>query len=365
MATAAYSYKPDYAVPPGWVLEERLAVHKISHAEFARRCGRSSKLISEIIAGKAPIEPKTAIQFERVLGVDAGIWLGIESDYRLYLEREAETQRAEESVSWAKQFPIKELVKRGIISKPSSDAEKVSAILSFFGVASATAWQVRHEGARVAYRHSPSFKSDEFALSTWLRLGELEADQYECADYNATRFKEALKHLRKSTATPETATLKQAQDLCINSGVVLTIIRPVPKTALSGATRWLTPRKALIQLSARHMTDDQLWFSFFHEAAHILLHSKRDVFVHETKGKLTKADIEANQWAADFLIPPDDWEEFTMTSHFSQRSVIRFAENQGISPGIVVGRLQYENHLPWSHLNYLKERLTWADDSTD
>ena len=99
MATAPYSYDPDYAVPPGWVLEERLAAHKISHAEFARRCGRSPKLISEIIAGKAPIEPKTALQFERVLGVDAGIWLGIESDYRLHLERKTKTQSSPSSPS--------------------------------------------------------------------------------------------------------------------------------------------------------------------------------------------------------------------------------------------------------------------------
>ena len=106
MATATYSYNPDYAVPPGRVLEERLKAHKISHAEFARRCGRSPKLISEIIAGKAPIEPKTAIQFEKVLGVDAGIWLGIESDYRLHLEREAETQGAEASIASATPLTI-------------------------------------------------------------------------------------------------------------------------------------------------------------------------------------------------------------------------------------------------------------------
>ena len=363
MATATYSYNPDYAVPPGWVLEERLEVHNISHAEFARRCGRSPKLISEIIAGKAPIEPKTAIQFEKVLGVDAGIWLGIESDYRLHLEREAETQKAEQSVTWANQFPINELVKRGIISKPTSNADKVRAILSFFGVASVEAWQLRHEGAQVAYRHSPSFKSDEFALATWLRLGEIEARQYECADYNAARFRTALTRIRKSTGKPGTAALKQAQDLCGDSGVVLTIIKPLPKTALSGATRWLTPRKALIQLSARHMSYDHLWFSFFHEAAHILLHSKKAVFVHETQGKLTEADIEANQWAANFLVPPSDWEEFTMNFHFSESAVVQFAEEQGISPGIVVGRLQHEEHLPWNRLNHLKTRLTWADDT--
>ena len=56
----------------------------MSHAEFARRCGRSPKLISELISGKAPLEPEAAPQFEKVLGVDASIWLGIESEYKLH-----------------------------------------------------------------------------------------------------------------------------------------------------------------------------------------------------------------------------------------------------------------------------------------
>ena len=43
MATATNQYKPDYAVPPGCVLEERLEVQGISHAEFARRCGPLSQ----------------------------------------------------------------------------------------------------------------------------------------------------------------------------------------------------------------------------------------------------------------------------------------------------------------------------------
>lgn len=89
-AEATSEYQPDYAVPPGLVLGERLEAHGVSQAEFARRCGRSPKLISEIIAGKAPIEPRTAIQFEKVLGVHASIWLGIESEYRQHLTRAAE-----------------------------------------------------------------------------------------------------------------------------------------------------------------------------------------------------------------------------------------------------------------------------------
>ena len=79
MVAATYIYRPDYAVPPGWVLEEHLKSHSLSPAELARRCGRSAKLISEIIAGKALVEPKTALQFEKVLGLDASIWLALEA----------------------------------------------------------------------------------------------------------------------------------------------------------------------------------------------------------------------------------------------------------------------------------------------
>ena len=97
MATLTNQYVPDYAVPPGWILDERLEAEGISRAEFARRCGLSLNLINEIIAGNSPIEPKTALQFENVLGVDADIWLGIESDYRLHQELEAEGRQAERS----------------------------------------------------------------------------------------------------------------------------------------------------------------------------------------------------------------------------------------------------------------------------
>ena len=357
MATATYRYEPDYAVPPGWVLEERLEDRQFSHAEFARRCGRSAKLISEIIAGKAPIEPVTALQFEKVLGLDASVWLGMESDYRLHQEREAERQRATELDEWSKAFPVKELVKRGIIPKPSSSSDRVSSLLSFFGVASAEAWQNRQKQLRVAYRRSPSFKSNDYALATWLRLGEIEAEGAECPDYNEPKFRQSLARIRRLTAAQSAEQLDEAQRLCREAGVVLAIVKPLPKTALSGVAWWLTPRKAVIQLSARHKKDDHLWFSLFHEAAHILLHSKRSIFIDERNGKIAETDTQADKWAADFLVPPADWKRFTTRPRFSRRAVLQFAKQQGIAPSIVVGRLQYEKHIPWDHLNDLRVSL--------
>ena len=97
MIGPANAYQPDYAVAPGTILAERLEANDMSYADFARRCGRSPKLISEIVAGKAPVEPQTALQFEKVTGVAAHIWLGIEADYRLHRAKEAEAKQAEKS----------------------------------------------------------------------------------------------------------------------------------------------------------------------------------------------------------------------------------------------------------------------------
>ncbi len=362
MATATNRYDPDYAVPPGWILKERLDAHGMTPAEFARRCGRSAKLISEIVAGKAPIEPKTALQFEKVLGVDAEIWLGIESDYRLQQTRAAEAQRAVGASTWSRSFPIRELVKRGVVDKTAAGEDAVSALLSFFGVASVEAWQVKYGTANVAYRHSPSFESDTFSLAAWLRLAEIETSRQTCADFRESAFKNALKRIRRLTREAVLESLEEAGRLCNRAGVALALIRPLSKTRLSGAAWWLSARRPVIALSARHKTDDHLWFSLFHEAAHILLHGKKNVFVDGIDGGGNDMEAEANDWAANFLLPRAEWRRFVDRGTYSGPDVVQFAEEQGVAPGIVVGSLQHQELIPWSRLNYLKVRLQWEDE---
>ena len=361
MVPTTYPFQPDYAVPPGWVLEERLEANGISQAEFARRCGRSPKFISDIIAGKAPVEAKTALQFEKVLGVSANIWLGIEKRYRLHQMREAEAREAEASEDWARSFPLNELVKRGVIRKASSAGEKVTELLTFFGVASIEAWTVRNETVAVAYRHSPSFESNSFALAAWLRLAEIEAEGQALKDFDRAAFMRALKQARQLTREKFPQAFVEARQLCSEAGVALVCVKPLPKTPLSGAARWLSPRKPLIALSGRHGSDDQIWFSLFHEAAHILLHSKKGVYVDADKNgdDGDEEEAEANKWAANFLIPPPAWQRFLDADAYRSEDAIRsFAAEQDIAPGIVVGRLQHEGLLAWrSRLNRLKVKV--------
>ena len=357
MIAANQRFTPDYAVAPGEVLEEHLAARGLSQAKFAKLCGRSAKLINEIVSGKAPVEPETALEFERVLDLEARIWLGIESEYRLHLARRAEAEETAAAAEWKNEFPVREMKKRGCLKESASGAEDVADMLSFFGVGSVGAWKTKYAESAVAYRHSPSFESNRAALAAWLRLGERYAERLECADYDRRKFVTATERIRRLTRNPVNEALKEAQRVCGEAGVALAPIKPFSKTAVSGAAWWLSPRKAVIQLSLRHKTDDHLWFSFFHEAAHVLLHSKKNTFIDGMMDQTGEIEEQANQWAGDRLVARREWKRFVETQPADENAIRAFAEGQGIAPGIVVGRLQHERRLPWSHLNHLKVKL--------
>ena len=112
-------------------------------------------------------------------------------------------------------------------------------------------------------------------------------------------------------------------------------------------------------MTARYMRDDQLWFSLFHESAHVLLHGKRQMFVRTKDKQDTEEEEQADRWAANFLISPKDWRTFSDVREFTAGDVAAFADKQGVSPGIVVGRLQHEGRILYSNLNRLKARLQW------
>jgi transcriptional regulator with XRE-family HTH domain len=99
------------------------------------------------------------------------------------------------------------------------------------------------------------------------------------------------------------------------------------------------------------------WFNFFHEAAHILLHDKENIFLDEwNSGESLKSEqeSEADKWSREFLIPPEYEGELAKLK--SKTDVIDFAERIGIHPAIVVGRLQHDHLIDPSWMNDLKVR---------
>ncbi len=258
------------------------------------------------------------------------------------------------------------MIKIGWIECYQDKVDQLRSVLNFFGVASPEQWHEFWSNVYVDFRKSNAFQSDPGAVTAWLRRGEIEAAEIKCAVYNVSKFKEILPQIRALTLEPPQVFQPEVVRLCAEAGVAVVFVPQLPKTRTCGATRWLNPNKALIQLSLRHKTDDHLWFAFFHEAGHIVLHGKRDIFLEE-KGSHNpdsqNKEEEANEFAAEILISPTDWKRFLASGrNFSKERIQKFAMEIGIAPGIVVGRLQHDGVLANTHCNDLKRRFEWADN---
>lgn len=353
-------FLPDHVSPPGETLLETLEAIGMIQAELAKRTGRPKKLINEIIKGKAAITPETAIQLERVLNIPAGFWNNREQDYREALARLKEQDRLGNQTDWLKKFPINPMIKKGWIKAFSDKVQQLRELLGFMGVAAPDQLQILLSG-EVAFRKSTTFKSDPGAVIAWLRKGELDAQSIRCKSYDPKEFRKALQEIRLLTREdPEVFQPKMVR-LCAESGVAIVFVPELPATRVNGATRWINPNKALIQLSLRYKTDDQLWFTFFHEAGHILYHGKRDVFLETGDSDEDDKEQEANNFAGNTLIPDAKLQKLIRQSFISKASVKRFASELGVAPGIVVGRLQHDKRLPYNHCNELKRRFDWAE----
>jgi HTH-type transcriptional regulator / antitoxin HigA len=363
-----YAFLSDYAVPPGETLQETLDELSMSQAELARRIGRTPKMVNEIIAGKAPITPETALLLEQVLGVPARLWNNLERRYQEDLARISERETLKDHVSWLKELPLREMIAANWVPERDDEIEQLRAVLRFFGVATPVEWRALWLEPQAAFRQSTAFEADPIAVAAWLRKGELDAQRVPCAPYEKSKFRNALKEIRTLTTAPPAVFQRQMMDLCASAGVALVFVPAISRTRASGVTRWLSPEKALIQLSLRYKADDQLWFTLFHEAGHIYLHGKRDIFIEGEETEASEKENEADRFAADMLIPRTVWSQFRSQprQHYSRDDIYAFARSIGIAPGIVAGRLQHEDEeVPYSHFNDLKRRLDWRmEDGT-
>lgn len=352
-----FRYEPDVVFPPGDTLVERLDDIGMTQVELAARTGLSAKHINQISRGAAPITPETALLLQRATGTSARVWNNLEVAYREHLSRLAEAEHLAHDVGWLDELPVKQLIARKLVDKCQSPVEQVREVCRFFGVADRAAWSTLWHKP-TAYRTSKAFSSDPGAVAAWLRIGEIRAEGVDCAPYDRSALLALLPRLRAmTTETDANVWFPALRAECAAVGVAVVAEPEIKGARINGAARWLTPSKALVQLSLRHKWSDIVWFTFFHEIGHILEHSKKETFINDP-GHHSGVEQEADAFASRLLIGREHEPELATLATISD--VREFAARIGIGPGIVVGRLQHEERWPYNKGNELKQRLEFA-----
>jgi addiction module HigA family antidote len=354
-ATKRYSYDPDYAVVPGETLKETMESLDMTQKDLAVRTGLTEQTIIRIFKGEQPITYETANRMELVTGVPARFWNNLESNYREQLAKIHEKEKLEKDIKWLKTIEYKELIKREIIENHSDKYLVLKQVLAFFGVSSVDAWEKIWTNPAVAAKRSHAFETKLGAASIWIRIGEIEANRIECEPFKKEKFKVAIKEIRDLIRKNIETSVPKMKKLCAQSGVALVLVPEMKKVPWSGASKWLNSEKALIVLNLRGKSEDKFWFSFFHEAGHVLNDNKTGLYIADN----SKDPVEerADRFAADFLIPRKY--NRIIKELRTKKQVEDFARLIGVSPGIVVGRF---HHLTkkWHLFNDLVKSFQWT-----
>jgi addiction module HigA family antidote len=337
--------------PPGDTIQETINALGMNQNELAERMGRPVKTINEIIKGKEAITAATALQLELVLGIPANFWLERERQYVHALAEIEHKQKLESYTEWITRFPIKSMEKLSWIPKTDTAAKTVAALLSFFSVATPDEWTSVYIGEQLQnsyYRISLAHVTQQGALSAWLRKGELQAKELKINTFSRKKFQQSLSTARTLAHYHPADFKEKLQQLCADAGLALVFTQCLPKTNVSGVARWVNNGQTpLIQLSGRYKSNDHFWFTFFHEAGHVLKHGKKDFFIEgipDISLNITK-EHEANEFASNFLIPARDLKNFIEQQNFTEPAIKAFAASIQMHPAVVAGRLAHERLL--------------------
>ncbi|WP_299428151.1 HigA family addiction module antitoxin [uncultured Meiothermus sp.] len=352
----------DLAIPPGEYISEVLEEYGMSQAELARRMGRPAQAVNEIVKGDKAITPDTALQLEKALGLPAALWLGLESQYQLTKARQTEGADSMLEVGLVDEFPYREMVKLRWVTPARKPADKVLALRGYLGVSSLGSVQNVH-AYNLAFRKKG--KASPYAVAAWLRHAELEAIKTPTAPFSLGRLKALLPEIRALTALEPEVFLPKLYDLLASCGVALVIQPHLPKTYAHGAVFWVGD-KAVLVVTIRGKWADIFWFTLFHEIGHLVLHGKKSILEEDNSDdpEFTRLEEEANCFSRNTLIAPGDYESFIWKNSFTYADVSTFARHIGVHAGIVVGRLQYDKHLPPTHLHSLRQQYIWKTNAS-
>jgi len=354
-------YQPKAALIPGKILANLLLKENISQKDLALKTNLTEKHISNIIQGKASITEDTAIKFEYVFGGKASFWINLQNNYDENLARLAFEKNLIKELPLVKNFPFKELAAYNFVSKETKPVEKLKELLKFFGVSSLQ--QVEY-AQPVAY-HQTAVKGktiDQNAVAAWLRIGEIKYKELtgkkEIPEYNEGNFKKSFSEIKKLTRDDNF--FNKLPELLLKNGVILLDSPYLSKTYISGAVRWIGSRP-IIQINDHLKNKDGLFFTIFHEFAHIILHDKREEYI-DYEGIKNERDIEkeANDWACEILISQSDYNKYLKQNDISLKSISKFSKDLEINKDIIIGRLAYDGKISWTDRTKLVGKVKYC-----
>lgn len=358
-------FSPRWASPPSDTIRDILEEQGVSRDQFASIVGLARSEADALLVGNQPISIELARRLANSIGSTVEFWVTRDGQYRDDLVR-VEADR------WMSTLPIQQMSSFGWMQRQSDWQEQLEECLEFFDVPDVEAWKSRYGSLvyEARFRLAKAAHVNPSALAAWIRQGEIQVADAPVKKWDPQEFRAALNDVRGLTRQKDPVHfLPNLVSICGRGGVAVAAVRPPRGSAVSGVATFLGPERALILLSGRYLSDDHLWFSFFHEAGHLLLHDPSKTYIDDLDPRQPSPsppseEAEADQFAQNHLVPGSILQELSK-QRLSVRGVISAARQAGVAPGVVLGQLQHAGIVGYDKLNGLKRRYRWVGTSLE
>ncbi|MFR4101671.1 MAG: HigA family addiction module antitoxin [Streptococcus sp.] len=354
MSKKIVEYKDLIAFHPGQYVEELIEDYNVTQKEFAERLGVSAKTVSKLVNAEESISKETAHKLAKLSGVSMQTWLNLQNAYDVKVAEIVEQKELEEGSEKeiCEMIDFKYFKAEGYVpDKRYTLKEKIVELRKILGVASLEKFSSFNN--QVSYRNTREFTTKSIVNSNiMLELASKKARDITTTKLNRKKLEKSLPALRELTRQAPEAFPQRLYDILLDCGVVLVGLPALPNANLNGATKKFGNGSALLLLTDRNKASDIFWFSLFHEIGHIL---ENEFSSDDGNGKsYRRSEERADQFAKDLLIDPQDYQRFIDEACFDKQAIKKFADEIGIHPSIVLGRLQNDEYLGYDQFRDLK-----------
>lgn len=342
--------KPARVNPPGNLIARELEARGWSQKDLADIMGRPVQVINEIIKGTKQITISTAIELSKAFDVKPELWANLETKYRLFLARQSKvnTTISQKSKIYGK-APISEMIKRRWIPAEKKLHELEIEVCKFLGITNID----EEPQIALSMRHTKGNKPQDIALIAWMARARNLAAEQSPDKFDRLKIPSLVKDLLPLMQNPED--VAKAKAVLLDYGIRFVLVPHLPKTYLDGAVFFLdgmARQQPIIAITMRYDRIDWFWFTLFHELAHLYKdHYAQAGFAFDgetIEGNDNSLENEADDLAAMWLIPTEEYAHYSNNFFIGLADVKALASRIGRHPGIVLGRFQRDNKIPYS-----------------
>ena len=353
----------EFIIHPGETLKEILDDRNMSQKELAIRTGVTEPHVSSVVNCQKAISVAYAKKLEYALGIDASFWVNLQANYDKELaDFEENNGISDQELGILKRLSsiVRHLKEIRILDPEVHGPMLVISLRRFLNISCLTRIpQISQTGA---YRLATAANVDPYVLFTWLRMCDLIVkDQQTERKLDLVRLKDKIPLIKELMFEDVAAVQSRLKTYLAECGIKFFIVKNFKGAPVQGVIKKNDDGTLNLLMTTRRKFADIFWFTFFHEIGHIINGDIEDKLVDFDFAK-GEAEDKADEFAANTLINPVDYEGFVVKKDFTLPSIKRFSVEQNIPTYILIGRLQKDGYVGYHQYSGEKVKYILRED---